>query len=330
MTDIVRWGILGTGKIAENFVVDLPLAPGAELVAVGSRSAAAAEAFGLRHGIPHRHDSYQALAGDPDIDVVYVATPHSLHAANSQLCLKSGKHVLCEKPFTINAREAEDVIRLSRARSLFVMEAMWTRFLPASRHVVDLLQERALGDILLLAADFGMRFTFNPKSRLFDPALGGGALLDLGVYPISLASMVFGPPQHMTSTAIVGQTGVDEQAGIVLEYEGGRLAVLYTSMRATTPDEATILGSAGSLRIHAPMHSPADLTLVRNDGDEQRWSFPLEGNGLHYQAIEVMDCIREGKTESDVMPLDESLSIMRTMDDLRAQWGLRYPMETSG
>lgn len=201
------------------------------------------------------------------------------------------------------------------------------RFLPAVKQVRALLEQAALGEVLLLTADFGRRFDFNPSSRLFDRSLGGGALLDLGVYPLSLASMVFGPPQRIASLATIGETGVDEHDGMVLQYAGGRLAVLHTSMRATSPEEATLIGTEGYLRIHPPMHSPTKLTLVPQAGRERRWELPMRGNGLHYQAIEVMDCLRRGRLESETMPLDETLAIVQAMDQLRAQWGLRYPME---
>ncbi|MCJ7514333.1 MAG: Gfo/Idh/MocA family oxidoreductase [Anaerolineales bacterium] len=325
--DRIRWGIVGTGKIADSFAEGLRAAPEAELVALGSRSKKTAEAFGARHSISHRHGSYAALAEDPEVDVAYIATPHTLHFQNASLCLEAGKSVLCEKPFTLNAGEAQALIRLARERKLFLMEAMWTRFLPAMGQVSHLLQEGALGEVRLLAADFGKRFEVDPDSRLFAARLGGGALLDLGVYPVSLASCVFGPPARISSLAQLGQTGVDEQEGILLAYEGGRLAILYASMQVTTPDEATILGTRGYLRIHSPMHAPDRLTLFLSGMDEETLEFPIEGNGLHYQTVEVMRCLREGMLESERMPLDESLQVMQTMDALRSQWGLKYPTE---
>ena len=325
--DGIRWGIVGTGKIATSFAQDLRHARGAELVAIASRSQESARAFAQRFRVPSWHTSYEALAEDPQVDVAYIATPHTQHYSNSALFLQAGKAVLCEKPFTLNAGEAERLIELARQRGLFLMEAMWTRFLPAIGVLRQLLEEGTLGEVRMLAADFGKRFRFDPTSRLFAPELGGGALLDLGVYPVSLASMVFGPPERIQCMASMGATGVDEQEGILFGYAGGRQAVLYASMQVTTPDEATILGTRGYLRIHSPMHAPHRITVFGENGKEHRHDNPIQGNGLHYQAIEVMRCLREGVGESKYMRLDESLEVMKAMDAMRAEWGLRYPSE---
>jgi predicted dehydrogenase len=298
------------------------------LVAVGSRSQANADAFGDEFNVPHRHASYAALADAPDIDVVYVATPHSLHRDNSLLCLQAGKAVLCEKPFAINAAEAEEVVAMAQERQLFLMEAMWTRFLPVLVKIRQLLADGAIGAVRIITADFGFCASFNPQSRLFDPHLGGGALLDVGVYTISLASMVFGsPPSRISSMAHLGQTGVDEQAAMILGYDQGQLAVLTTAIRTNTPQEATLNGTAGQIRIHAPWWKPDALTLSVQGQEDQVVHLPLEGNGYNYEAVEAMNCLRSGRAESDAMPLDETLAIMKTMDQIRAQWGLRYPME---
>jgi len=329
MTDKIHWGILGTGGIAKRFAQGLAVLPDAELVAIGSRSQATADSFGDTFNVGRRHASYEALAGDPDVDVVYVATPHSLHGDNSRLCLQAGKAVLCEKPFTINAAEAEKAIDLARKNECFLMEAMWTRFLPAVEKARQLLADGVIGEVRMINVDFGFRAPLNPQSRLFDPHLGGGALLDVGVYTVSLASMVFGPPARITGLAHLGETGVDEQEAIILGYEQGQLAVLTTAIRTPTPQEAFLFGTEGQMRIHSPWWRPTMLTLSIQ-GQEQEDTvirLPFEGNGYNYEAAEVMNCLRAGKLESDVMPLDETLTIMRTMDQIRAQWGLRYPME---
>lgn len=324
---MIRWGILGTGRIARTFAEGLAVLPEAELVAVGSRSQTAADAFGDVFHVPHRHASYEGLAADPDVDVVYVATPHSLHRDNSLLCLEAGKAVLCEKPFAINAAQAEEVIALARKKRLFLMEAMWTRFLPVLVRVRELLAEDAIGKVRLLNADFGFSATFDPRGRLFNPHLGGGALLDVGVYLVSLASMVFGPPAHVASMAHLGATGVDEQAAMILGYERGQLAVLSTAIRTATPQEATLVGTEGWMRIHSQWWHPTTLTVTVKGREDQAIRLPFEGNGYHYEAAEVMRCLRAGKLESEVMPLDETLAIVKTMDKIRAQWGLKYPME---
>lgn len=327
MSDKIRWGILSTGFIARQFVQGLSVLPEAELVAVGSREAEAAQRFGDMFQIPRRYASYEALANDPEIDVIYIGTPHSLHKENSLLCLEAGNAVLCEKPFTINATEAEAVIKLARQKKLFVMEAMWTRFIPSIVRLRQLLAEGAIGEVRLFVGDLGFRAEVNPEGRLFKPALGGGALLDVGVYPVSMASMIFGTPTKITSMGHLGETGVDEQGAIILGYEEGRLAIVYTAIRTSTPSEAIVMGSTGRIRLHAPIFKPAQLTLSRAGQEDEIIDLPYEGNGFNYQAAEVMRCIRLGKIESDIMPHDETLAIMRTMDQVRAQWGLRYPME---
>jgi predicted dehydrogenase len=326
--DKIRWGILGTGNIATRFAEGLMALPDAELVAVGSRSQSSVDSFGYEFDVPHRHASYAALADDPDVDVVYVATPHPFHREHSILCLEGSKAVLCEKPFAINASEAEDVIALAREKDLFLMEAMWTRFLPLLVEVRELLAEGAIGEVRALFADFGFRTAFDPQSRLFDPHLGGGALLDVGVYPVSLASMVFGAaPSRINGMAHLGQTGVDEQSAVILGYDQGQLAILAAAVRTEMPQEAVLIGIEGQIRIHTPWWRPTTLTLSRAGQEDESLHLPYEGNGYNYEAAAVMDCLRAGRTESDVMGLDETLAIIQTLDRIRAQWGLRYPME---
>ena len=327
MAERVGWGILGTGKIAVKFAEDLQHVPGAALTAVGSRTADAAEAFGDCFLIPRRHASYADLVHDPDVDVVYVATPPALHAEHVRLALEADKHVLCEKPFTLNARQAADLIALARERRLFLMEAMWMRFLPAIVDARRILTEGTLGEVRMLSADFGLRFTFDPQGRLFAPELGGGALLDLGVYPVSLALMVLGRPVTIVSLATMGPTGVDDQSGIVFRYSGGQIAVLHTAMGAATPTEAAIIGTQGRLRLHSHFYRTDDLTLCLPGEPDRLIHHPRTGNGLHYQAIAVMESLRHGRLECETMPLGESLVVMETLDAIRAQWGLRYPGE---
>ena len=322
-----RWGILGTGAIARRFVRGLRLLPEAEVLAVGSRSEASAAKFADKRDIPRRHASYDDLASDPDVDVVYIATPHPFHAENATLCLEAGKAVLCEKPFSVNAAEAERVVELAREKGLFIMEGMWTRFFPLMEELRRLVSEGAIGEVRMLNVDFGFRAGLDPASRLFDQKLGGGALLDVGVYCVSFASMVLGQPSESVGLPHLGETGVDEQASIVLEHEGGRLANLAIGIRTTTPQEATIMGTEGYLRIHAPWWRPKLMTISSPGAEDETVEAPVSGNGFNYEAAEVMRCLEAGKTESDVMPLDETVSIMRTMDGIRAAWGLRYPGE---
>jgi predicted dehydrogenase len=322
-----RWGILGTGNIASQFATGLVALDDAALVAVGSRTDAAAQAFGERFGVPRRHASYAELAGDPDVDVIYVATPHSLHRDNTLLCLQAGKAVLCEKPFAINAGEAQAMIAAARERGLFLMEAMWTRFLPHMVKLRQLLADGAIGELRMLQADFGFRTDVDPKSRLFDPTLGGGALLDVGIYPVSLAALLFGTPARVTSMAHLGAAGVDEQSAQIFGYAQGQLAILSSAIRTNSPHEALLLGTNGSIRLHSSWWKPTTMTLAISGRPDELIEVPATGNGYNYEAAEVGGCLRAGRTESDVMPLDETLAIMRTLDELRAQWGLRYPSD---
>lgn len=324
---VIRWGILGPGSIAHPFADGLRALPDARLVAVGSRNKARAQAFADQFQIPNRHDTYEALVADPDVDVIYVATPHSFHREHCLLALRAGKAVLCEKPFTINAAEAQEVVAEARSRHLFLMEGMWSRFYPLMDRVRALLAEGAIGDARLVEADFGFRTDFNPQSRLFDPNLGGGALLDVGVYVISLASMILGTPDRITGLATLCATGVDEQAVMALGYPNGALATLSTAITTNTRHRATIYGTGGRMTLHSPWWKPERMTLARDGQEDRDVHLPMTGTGFNYEAAEVQRCLRAGLTESRILPLDETLTVMRTLDTLRAQWGIRYPME---
>ena len=325
-SETIHWGILGPGSIAHRFAKGLKSVPDANLYAVGSRTQAKADEFADNYDAPKRYGSYEALAEDPDVQAVYIATPHPQHKDAMRLCLNHGKAVLCEKPFTVNAKEAAEVIDLARTKDLFLMEGMWARFFPGMVKVRELLASGAIGEAKMLQADFGFRADINPEGRLFNLALAGGGLLDVGVYPISLASMLFGTPTDITGLAQIGETGVDEMAAVTLKYAQGQLASIVTGIRISTPSEATIFGTDGSLKLQAPFWNPVKLTLNAG-GKTEEISVPFEGEGFNYEAQEVHNCLRAGKIESAVMPLDETLAIMQTMDSLRAQWGLKYPME---
>ena len=323
----IRWGILGPGGIAHKFATGLKAVPDAKISAVGSRDLQRANTFADTFDVPHRHGSYIELVDNPEIDVIYVATPHPFHKECAMLCLEAGKAVLCEKPFTVDAEQAEELIAYARERKQFLMEAMWTRFLPVIVKVREWLAEGAIGEPRLLTADHGSRKTLSPETlegRLFNPKLGGGGLLDVGVYTVALAYMVFGAPSKLTSLAHIGATNVDEQASILLGYDSGQIANLFCAIRTETLKEARIIGTEGA--IHIPEFWQAtSATLIRVGKDPVHIEMPFIANGHENQAIEVINCIWEGKLESDVMPLDESLSIMKTMDTVRKQWGLEYP-----
>lgn len=324
--DKIRWGILSTGRIAGRLADTLRDLEGAELVAVGSRSLEAAQAFGEKYGIPRRYGSYEELAADPDVDVIYVASPHSHHYAHTLLCLEQGKHVLCEKAFAHNALEARRMIEKAREKGLFLMEAMWTRFLPHMVKLRELLARKAIGEVRMIQVSMGFRAQVGPEHRLLNPELAGGALLDVGVYPLSFTSMVWGKPERLDSQAYLGPTGVDEQAVLLLGYTDGRMAALISSLHTPTSMAAYLYGTEGYIEIPDPWYRAKGLVLHK-DEHAKAIECPYEGHGDQFQAIEAMNCIRAGKLESEVMPLGETLSIMETMDALRAQWGLRYPGE---
>jgi predicted dehydrogenase len=327
MKEKLRWGILGPGRIAGKFAAALKETEGAELAAVGSRNLERAEMFASEYGFSRAHGSYEDLAGDDGIDAVYIGTPHSCHRDHSILCLRAGRHVLCEKPFAINATEAEEMVAAAREEKLTLMEAMWMRFMPSIFKVRELISEGDIGEIGRITADFGFRAAFDPESRLFDPARGGGALLDVGVYPVSFAYYLLGEPATVGGAAHIGETGVDEESVALLGYKGGSQAILTMALRLETQRDAFILGTAGSIWIPEPWWK-SERIVVRQEGRGERTiEIPRLENGFIYQAEEIMNLIREGKTESEIMPLGDSLAVMRIMDKIREHWGLKYPME---
>ena len=325
MTDMTRWGIIGAGGIATKFCEDLELLPDHEVVAVGTRTAGSADAFARRFGVAHVHPSYADLVADPDVDAVYVATPHPMHLDAAMLAIEAGKAVLVEKPFAMDAAEARSMVAAARARGTFLMEAMWTRFLPHVVAIREVIASGRLGEIVLVTAEHGQWFAEDPAFRLFAPELGGGALLDLGIYPVSFASMVLGTPDHVTAVSDPAFTGVDAQTSVVLRYAGGAHAVLTTTLRAYTSNGAAINGTDGRIEIDGTFYAPSSFTVVTRDGGRERVEMPTVGNGLRFEAAEVGRCLREGLTESPTLTLDETLSIMATMDEVRRQIGLTYP-----
>jgi predicted dehydrogenase len=324
----IRWGILGTGTIARAMAAELRALPDAALLAVGSRAQATADAFAASFGIPRSYAAYELVADDPDVDVVYVATPHALHRQNALACLDAGKAVLCEKPFALNEREAREMVGAARARGGFLMEAMWTRFLPAVDEALRRVGAGEIGEVRMVSADFGFRDEEpEPRSLLFDRLLGGGALLDVGVYPVWLAVHLLGEPQRVASLADVGATGVDEQCAAVLGFADGALATLHAAIRTETGQHAEISGTRGRIRLHAPWWRAAGFTLSRPDQPDQVVERPPEGSGYRHEAREVMRCVRAGLAESERMPHADTLRVMRTLDRIREPWGLRYPGE---
>ncbi|MGO8672132.1 MAG: Gfo/Idh/MocA family protein [Capsulimonadaceae bacterium] len=321
-----RWGILGLGHIAGKFAAGLAYTPCPQLAAVASRSQTKAEAFAAQHHAVRAYGSYQSLIDDPGVDAVYIATPHPWHAENALACIAAGKAVLCEKPFAMNAREAAQVVAAARESGVFVMEAMWTRFLPIMQRVRSFINEGAIGEVKLLQADFGFRAQIDPKSRLFDPRLGGGALLDVGVYPLSLASMILGAPTEISGTAELSEDGVDILDTILLRYAGGGVAQLATALTLDTPGEAHIIGTEGRMDMTSGWWKGSTLTM-RHGARSELVACPFEGNGYNYEACELQHLLGDGRLESPVMPLDETVEILKVMDTLRAQWGVKYPAD---
>ncbi len=322
---MTRWGILATGHIATKFVEDLRLLPDAEVVAVGSRSPEAARLFADRHGIPHAYGSWADLAADSGVDVVYVATPHAAHHEAAMTCLTAGRAVLCEKPFTLDLATSTELVDAARDRGVFLMEAMWMRCNPLILRMVELIAEGAIGEVVSVQADFGAAGPFPPEHRMRARALGGGALLDLGVYPISLAHLVLGMPDHVRSWAKLSPEGVDENTGIVLGYDGGAVASLTCGMVGATPIAATITGTAGRIELPTPFFRPDRLTLFRAAAEPEIMPAELRGSGYQYEAAEVQRCLAVGLLESPLVPHAVTLELMSLLDTVRGQLGVTYP-----
>lgn len=329
----VRWGVLATGGIAATFAADLVDLPDAEVVAVASRSQASAEAFAERFGIGRAYGDWAALAADAEVDVVYVATPHSAHRAAAGMLLEAGRGVLCEKPFTLNVREAAELVALARGRGVFLMEAMWMYCNPHVRRLKALVDDGAIGEVRTVQADFGLAGPFPPAHRLRDPAQGGGALLDLGVYPVSFAQLLLGEPSDIAARAVLSDEGVDLQTGALLSWESGALASVHCSIVGGTATVASVTGSHGRIDIPDGFFHPERFVLHRDGRDPEVFTAdPADGPRTSYkhQAREVMRALRAGRTESELVPLDGTLAVMRTLDAIRDRVGVRYPGEGAG
>ena len=322
----IRWGILGAGGIAGTFAASVNQHTRAQVVAVGSRSRDRADRFASAHGIPTTHVGYRALVEDPHVDVVYVATPHSEHREHALLAIEAGKHVLVEKSFTRNAAEAEEVFAAARQAGVFVMEAMWTRFLPHVEALHRLVDAGEVGELVSVTADHGQAFPFDPRSRLFDPALAGGALLDLGVYPVSWAHDFLGVPRDVQAVGALTETGVDGQVSMVLSYGERTQALLGTTLWSRTPTISTLSGTEGRISVDSDFYRPTGFELQRKDG--RVWTFEQPATqGLQYEAAEVARRVAAGETQSPRMTWDDTLAVLRTMDRVRSLVGVVYPGE---
>jgi len=320
----LRWGVIGPGVIAGDFTDALHAHTRQRMVACGSRSAERAAAFAAAHGVERAHASYEALVGDPEVDVVYVATPHSEHLEHALLAIRAGKHVLIEKPMAADADQGGQIVAAAREAGVFAMEAMWTRYLPQTDIARQLLADGALGEVRVVTADFGGRATFDATGRLWDPALAGGALLDLGVYVVSWASFALGAPAGIIATGTLASTGVDEQAALVLTSASGGQALLSTGLRAGTPSLATISGSDARIETDSPFWAASGLRVRRSDGVVVHWTDPYNRpyrQGMSYEAAALARFVAEGRTESPLHSLDEAVSTLATIDEARRQLG---------
>ncbi|GAA3372727.1 Gfo/Idh/MocA family oxidoreductase [Streptomyces sannanensis] len=320
---MTSWGIIGTGKIARTFTESLNAVDDSRVVAIGSRSAESAARLATLAPDARVHLSYEQLVRDEAVEAVYVATPHTHHRDATLLAIEHGKPVLCEKPFAMNHCEAAEMVRAAREHQVFLMEAMWTRFTPAMREVVHLVKDGAIGHLRSLVVELGWYSEPDPAHRLRNMDLGGGALLDIGVYPVSLAHMLFGKPVDIAAASTRGLTGADEQTGAVLTHERGELTSLTCTIQADSPAHAELLGTQGRIGIDR-WYNPTSFELVRPHREPVRHEFPHPGNGMEHEAMEVSRCLAEGLLESPIMTWDESLAIMETMDEIRSRIGLRY------
>ncbi|HAQ59498.1 MAG TPA: oxidoreductase [Microbacterium sp.] len=323
----LRWGILATGGIARAFTQDLHVA-GRELVAVASRSDVSARAFAEEFGIPHAHGAYSALFADPDVDIVYIATPHPGHATNALEAIAAGKHVLVEKPFTLNATEAATIRDAAAERGVLVMEAMWSRYLPHMVRIRELVRDGALGEVRALFADHTQRVSSDPLHRLNARELGGGALLDLGIYPISFAWDILGRPETILASARLGETHTDTEVAAIFTHASGAISTSIASSRAAGPNTAHVVGTEGRIDIDATWYTPTSFRLTAPDGTvRERYVSHVRGRGLQYQALAAERLVAAGNLVGDILTIDETVDIMATLDQIRTQIGVLYPGE---
>ncbi|PVZ56028.1 Gfo/Idh/MocA family protein [Arthrobacter sp. H-02-3] len=325
----IRWGILGTGFIAGLQTQDL-IKNGFTVQAVGSRTLDSSQAFAEEYGVATAHGSYEDLVADPLVDVVYIATPHPFHHANALLALNAGKHVLVEKSFTMNAREAQDVVDLAESKGLVALEAMWSRFLPHMIRIRAIIEEGTIGEVRKVVASHNQSLPKDPAHRLNDPALGGGALLDLGIYPVSFAFDILGTPETIRASASMTATGVDRQTAAIFEYVGGQQAIVDCELDAASANRAMVIGTEGWIDIESTWYNPTPFTVHALDGSVvERYEQPVDSRGMQYQAAELERLVREGVTSGTILPPRESVAVMAAMDDIRRQIGLSYDADST-
>lgn len=320
MNKNIRFGIIGAGGIARKFAIGLQHAKGAELVAIASRSLDSANEFGDQFNIKKRYGSYEEMVADPEIDAVYISTPNALHKDHAILCLKNKKAVICEKPFGANQAHVEEMIQVARENKVFLMEAMWTRYFPVVQEVQRWVEEGKIGKVRMIEGDFGFASDHGYGDIRFSKDLAGGSMMDVGIYPVSFASMIYKEqPQGIKASAHIGPTGVDEQAAVIFDYKNGAMALLSSALTVETPHNMYIIGEKGYIHIPNVWYAE-QATLKVHGAKEEKIHIPMEGNGYNYEAEELVRCLKNGLLESERMPLDESLEIIKTMDEIRKQW----------
>lgn len=324
---MINWGIIGLGRIAHQFAEDLAILEDAHLEAVASHSLERAKSFADQYKIPNHFGSYEEILNCRELDVIYIANPHAWHYEAAIMCLENGIAVLCEKPFALNLRQVQHMVDTARRTGTFLMEGMWTRFLPHLKKALELIKAGEIGEVQSVHGTMGFEMPFEPEGRLYNPHLGGGALLDLGVYPVSLALLLLGKPNEINATSHLGTTGVDEETNATFWYENGKKAEIRACMREELVSDACIYGDQGHIHIHPKWNEPSKLTLHRNGAEPKEFEFNLQGHGFYFEAREVMDCVLNDQKESKILPLDFSLDVMETLDRIRQQIGLTYPQE---
>lgn len=324
MKNTIKWGILGPGKIARKFAQDLLLFPDAEIYAVASRDIGRAASFAAEFNVSRKYGSYHELAQDPEVDIIYIATPHVFHYEQALLCLNAGKNIICEKPFGMNAREVSAISELAWERGLFAMEGIWTRFIPGTEKVLEIVNSGAIGEILNIKADFGFLGNENTTRRVYDVSLGAGSLLDIGIYPVYLSLLLQGIPKTINAMATFAAGGADVWCGILFDFDNGGKAILESTMLANTEIEAVIYGSLATLIMHHRFHHTKQITINYHSGNQEKLHIEYTGNGYYHEISEVMLCLRNGQTESKKAPLEMSLNLAATLDKIREIIGLRY------
>ena len=319
-----RWGILGAGNIAAKFASALNYTEGSEVFAVASRDGNKAKEFAEKYGATHVYDEYSKLAEDPNVDIIYIATPHAFHREQAILCLNNKKPVLCEKPMALNYQQVYDMVTAAVGNQTFLMEGMWSRFMPSVNKVLELINEDIIGPVQFVRADFGFQAPYNPHGRLFDLKLGGGSLLDVGIYPLFLTTLLLGEPSRIQSMAKIGDTGADEYCSMQLQYTGGQVANIFSGITIKTSLTAEIVGSKGRILLPAPFYKATSMSVELNSGDSNSFSFPYDHNGFEYEIREVMLCLDKGVIQSDLLSHETSLSMARVMDTVREQCGIVY------